>query len=69
MNAEEKEEIAGVMIIIMRAIKEVMRGGGEQTLHFGDAEINIKKTKPDDLENDEEDKLATAVASEDTGYV
>jgi hypothetical protein len=42
-TADEKEYAKDMLMIILKAIQEVMRGGGEQTLHFEDAEINIKK--------------------------
>lgn len=53
MTAEEKEDITQTMIIIMRAIKQVMTDGVPTTLHFGDAEITIKKTQPQPSEASE----------------
>lgn len=45
MTPEQKDEAGKLMLMIMRAVKEVMSSGSTQTLHFADAEIRIKKIK------------------------
>jgi hypothetical protein len=45
---QEKTQMTEILKIIVQSIQEVMEFGGETTLHFGDAEITIKRKLPQD---------------------